>query len=202
MSAPRRWARLGTRFGTRFALRSWLVVACCAAAGLAPAASPPERHRGEVEIDLAFTPRHDAQKLILDTLSRARNSVRVQAYLLTNRSITRALISAHRRGVQVEVLADRDRVYDRRAGSRIPELHAAGVPVWLEVDFGHAHNKVMVIDAGRPDCAVVTGSFNFTTAAQRSNAENVLVLRRHAGLCAAYAENWRRHRIRAIPYGP
>jgi phosphatidylserine/phosphatidylglycerophosphate/cardiolipin synthase-like enzyme len=35
-----------------------------------------------------------------------------------------------------------------------------------------AHNKVMVID----DNTVITGSFNFTAAAQRSNAENLLVI--------------------------
>lgn len=35
-----------------------------------------------------------------------------------------------------------------------------------------AHNKVMVID-GR---TVITGSFNFTKAAEESNAENLLVI--------------------------
>ena len=42
----------------------------------------------------------------------------------------------------------------------------------------------MIID----DDTVITGSFNFTTAAERQNAENLLVVRDRA-LAARYAEN-------------
>jgi phosphatidylserine/phosphatidylglycerophosphate/cardiolipin synthase-like enzyme len=50
-----------------------------------------------------------------------------------------------------------------------------------------AHNKIMVID----DRNVITGSFNFTKAAQR-NAENVLFVIDDMALAAAYKENWMR----------
>jgi phosphatidylserine/phosphatidylglycerophosphate/cardiolipin synthase-like enzyme len=50
-----------------------------------------------------------------------------------------------------------------------------------------------VIDAGLDNCAVMTGSFNFTYAAQQRNAENALLLRGNAPLCEAYYDNWRRH---------
>ena len=61
-----------------------------------------------------------------------------------------------------------------------------------------AHSKVMIID-----CAtVVTGSFNFTAAAQNHNAENLLVLDDPA-LAAQYKANWERHRAVSGPYqGP
>jgi phosphatidylserine/phosphatidylglycerophosphate/cardiolipin synthase-like enzyme len=42
---------------------------------------------------------------------------------------------------------------------------------------------------------VVTGSFNFTYAAQHRNAENVLILRANPPLCDAYFNNWRRHQL-------
>jgi len=58
-----------------------------------------------------------------------------------------------------------------------------------------AHNKVMIIDGQ----TVITGSFNFTTAAERQNAENLLVVRDHA-LAARYAENWRAHAEHSTPY--
>jgi phosphatidylserine/phosphatidylglycerophosphate/cardiolipin synthase-like enzyme len=51
-----------------------------------------------------------------------------------------------------------------------------------------AHNKVMVIDG----LVVITGSFNFTTAAERQNAENLLIIRDPA-VAGRYAENWQTH---------
>jgi phosphatidylserine/phosphatidylglycerophosphate/cardiolipin synthase-like enzyme len=48
---------------------------------------------------------------------------------------------------------------------------------------------------------VITGSFNFTHAAQFRNAENLLILRGHGTLAEAYAANWRRHKIHALPLG-
>ena len=43
------------------------------------------------------------------------------------------------------------------------------------IDANHAiaHNKVIVIDGE----IVLTGSFNFTKAAQEKNAENLLIIR-------------------------
>ena len=50
----------------------------------------------------------------------------------------------------------------------------------------------------RDGAAVVTGSFNFTKAAEEHNAENVLVLEDKA-LASRYAENWRRTRSTPCP---
>lgn len=74
--------------------------------------------------------------------------------------------------------ADREQVYG--AGfTRIPELAGAGIPVWLEVRYAAAHSKVMIIDADTRESVVITGSFNWTSAAQRKNAENLLIVRRN-----------------------
>jgi phosphatidylserine/phosphatidylglycerophosphate/cardiolipin synthase-like enzyme len=51
-----------------------------------------------------------------------------------------------------------------------------------------AHNKVMVID-GRD---VITGSFNFTVAAQKTNAENVIFIRDAPAIARAYRDNFER----------
>lgn len=40
---------------------------------------------------------------------------------------------------------------------------------------------------------VVTGSFNFTKAAEERNAENVLIVK-DKGLAKLYQENWEAHR--------
>lgn len=160
-------------------------------------APPVFQARGTVQA--AFTPRDDIEGLIVDTIAAADQQVLVQAYLLSNKAITQALLTAHRRGVDVRVLADRDQLASQ-GYSRIPELHQAGIPVRLEVRYKSAHNKVIIIDAASSRPVVITGSFNFTQTAQRGNAENMLVLRGHPELARAYAENWTRHASDALPY--
>jgi phosphatidylserine/phosphatidylglycerophosphate/cardiolipin synthase-like enzyme len=58
----------------------------------------------------------------------------------------------------------------------------------------------MVIDAGNPESAVITGSFNFTYAAQFKNAENMVVFHGNPEITAAYLENWKRHLAHASRY--
>ena len=47
-----------------------------------------------------------------------------------------------------------------------------GIPIYIDAEHAIAHNKIMVIDKE----TVITGSFNFTKAAEESNAENLLIL--------------------------
>ncbi|HEX5538776.1 MAG TPA: phospholipase D-like domain-containing protein, partial [Methylophilaceae bacterium] len=124
----------------------------------------------------------------------------VQAYSFTHDGIARALIAAHRRGVEVRLIADREQTMAIRRG-QIPLLAAAGIPVWLDGEHLSAHNKIMVIDAGTPQAAVITGSYNFTKAAQYRNAENVLIVHGDRALAEAYRANWQRHLPHAQPFG-
>lgn len=166
----------------------------------AVAAAAPLPATGTVEP--IFTPGGDAEGAIVRALEQARRSVRVQAYLLTSRSVAYGLIEAQRRGVDVQVLADREMV-EKGEHSLIPQLVANRIPVWLEVRYALAHNKIIIIDgedAESAGAAVITGSFNFTHSAQAYNAENLLILRGNPQLVKAYLDNWRRHRVEAVSY--
>ena len=72
------------------------------------------------------------------------------------------------------------------------------MPVYIDDQHAIAHNKVMIIDGG----TVITGSFNFSKAAEQSNAENLLILRGNPPLAALYAQNFRFHLGHATPYQP
>jgi phosphatidylserine/phosphatidylglycerophosphate/cardiolipin synthase-like enzyme len=48
-------------------------------------------------------------------------------------------------------------------------LAIQGVPTLIDANHAISHDKVMIIDGE----TVITGSFNFTKAAQEKNAENV-----------------------------
>ena len=150
-------------------------------------------------VEVLFTPWDDAEGAIVRTLGEARRSIHVQAYLLTSRSIARALQEARARGVAVEILADREMVR-KGENSLIPKLAAEGIPVWLETRYGNAHNKVLLVDAGGEQGIIVTGSYNFTWSAQARNAENLLILSGNPALTRRYLDNWKRHRDEAEKY--
>ena len=150
-------------------------------------------------VDLAFTPGDDIDLMLSEAIDSAQTEVLVHAYSFTQRRIARALIRARARGVDVRVLADREQA---RALPQnvLGELSSSGVSVWLDANFASAHNKVIIIDAESPHATTVTGSYNFTLAAQRSNAENVLVLRDNPRVAQAYRRNWQRLKSRAVPW--
>lgn len=177
-------------------MRRWCVAwGLAIAAAFAAAAETPATGSTEV----LFSPWDDAEGGLIAVLRDARETLHVQAYLLTSRNIAKALLQAHRRGVRVEVLADATTVLQGQ-NSRVPELAAAGIPVWLETRYNNAHNKVMLIDAEGAHPVVLTGSYNFTWSAQARNAENLLILRNNRALTEQYLKNWRRHQREAQPY--
>ncbi len=207
MIAPRRarGLRAAPASGARgLQVLAVLLALCSTAAAQGWTASGPPRDapspmRAAGTVQVAFPPWDNAEKMIIAAIDAARSQVLVQAYSFTSRPIARALIAAHRRGVDVRVTADREQTFSGD-NSRIPELAAAGMRVMLEVRYLGAHNKVMVIDAAGALPAVVTGSYNWTYAAQNRNAENVMIIRSHPELAAAYADNWQRHAADALPY--
>jgi phosphatidylserine/phosphatidylglycerophosphate/cardiolipin synthase-like enzyme len=52
-----------------------------------------------------------------------------------------------------------------------------------------AHNKIIIVD----EKIVLTGSFNFSKAAEERNAENLLIIN-NPEIAKLYIENWGKHR--------
>jgi phosphatidylserine/phosphatidylglycerophosphate/cardiolipin synthase-like enzyme len=59
-----------------------------------------------------------------------------------------------------------------------------GMPTRIDAHHAISQNKVIIIDGE----TVLTGSFNFTKAAQEKNAENLLILH-DPTLAVAYSKN-------------
>lgn len=162
-----------------------------------PLRSKPIAAQGTLQA--AFAPWDDVEGLIVDAINSAGKQILVQAYLLTNRKIANALIAAHRRSIDVRVLADAEQMM-KGGTSKVPDLAAAGIPVWLETKYQNAHDKIIVIDSYAPNATVITGSFNFTWTAQHKNAENILIARDNPALASRFAANWQRHQLDSSAY--
>lgn len=150
-------------------------------------------------MQVLFTPGDDIEGAVVEAVRVAKSEVLVQAFTFTSRTIARALVEAHARGVKVRVTADAAEAA-RADNSRVAELAAAGVAVLLDDRFQSAHNKVMVIDADSGPGTVITGSFNWSYAAQRRNAENVVIFRGQRAVSMRFRQNWERLASDARPY--
>jgi len=140
-----------------------------------------------------FSPRGGCTEAVVDALDRATNSVLVQAYSFTSAPIARAIVEAQRRHVQVAVILDKSQRSEKYSSADF--LRNSGVATFIDATHAIAHNKVMVIDSA----TVITGSFNFTKAAEENNAENLLIIN-DAVLAGKYAANWKTHLSHSIKY--
>ena len=147
----------------------------------------------DATLEALFTPGDAIDARLAALIEGAQQEVLVNAFSFTSRRIARALAAAHARGVRVELVADRTQALEL-PGSAVPALVRDGVSVWLDGNFAAAHNKVMIID----ESTLITGSFNFTVAAQKHNAENLLLISGKPELIRAYRSNWLAHQAHSV----
>ncbi len=138
-------------------------------------------------IEVAFSPNGGVTKSIIKALAEARKSILVSAYSFTSKELAEALLLAKKRKVMVKLILDKSQMSQRYSSSSF----FANQGFDLRIDVKHAiyHNKVMIID----EQTIITGSFNFTKAAEVKNAENVLIIRGNPQLASLYTQNWWLH---------
>ena len=165
----------------------WIVSGWLVAAGCGPQGSVPQG------VQVYFSPHGGATEAVVHALEGATNSVLVQAYSFTSAPIARALVDAERRHVNVQVILDKSQRTEKY--SEADFLSHEGIPTLIDAEHAIAHNKIMIIDG----YLVLTGSFNFTRAAEDNNAENLLVLNDPV-LAKRYAANWHAHESHSETY--
>ena len=145
--------------------------------------------------EVYFSPRGGATDAIVKELNLSKKRVMVQAYSFTSSRIAGALLNAHKRGVKIEVVLDKTQRTQKYSSATF--LFNQGIPVRIDLRHGKNHNKVMIID----EEIVITGSFNFTEAAEEGNAENLLVIRDRK-LSSLYLKNFQEHWQHSEVYRP
>ena len=101
-------------------------------------------------------------------VSGARKSIRFYVFTYTHPNLSGAMIERFKAGLAVEGVIESRGASE---GALVP-LYCARVPVKTDGNKYTMHHKVMIID----NAIVITGSFNFTRAADEVNDENVLVI--------------------------
>ena len=170
-----------------------LLIFSPAAWALQPAQQPAAQTIAATgSMEIVFAPEQDVAATVIKAISGAHKQILVQAFSFTHKGIAQALIEAQQRGVEVKLIADAEQM-EHLKNEQVSSMARAGVQVWMDSQHQNAHNKVMVIDADTQQAAVITGSYNFTYAAQYNNAENLLVIRGNNKLAQLYKDNWLHH---------
>jgi phosphatidylserine/phosphatidylglycerophosphate/cardiolipin synthase-like enzyme len=144
-------------------------------------------------IQIYFSPKGGCTEAIINQIDNAKSEIFVQAYSFTSATIAKALLNAHKRGVKVEVILDKSQRKEKYTSATF--LSNAGIPTYIDDKHAIAHNKIMIIDRA----IIITGSFNFTKAAEEKNAENLLILK-NKELAKVYIDNWNRHKDHSERY--
>jgi phosphatidylserine/phosphatidylglycerophosphate/cardiolipin synthase-like enzyme len=166
-----------------------LTICCCDK----PVAATPETPAGS-SIRTFFSPNGGGTEAIVAEIQHARSEVLVQAYSFTSAPIAKALLDARKRGVKITVILDKSQKTAKYSAADF--LLNSGILTYIDGKHAIAHNKIMIIDR---EC-VITGSFNFTKAAEEKNAENILVIRGIPDLTAKYIGNFDWHLKHSEPY--
>ena len=116
-----------------------------------------------------FTPGEDARNAIASEIDTARNSIKVCVFTISDNILANALVAAHKRGVNVQIITDNDKSEDK--GSDIEDMANAGLNIKEDRTANHMHHKYAIIDGD----TLITGSYNWTRSAYKYNHENVVI---------------------------
>jgi len=144
----------------------------------------------EMVVQACFSPAGKCSSLIIREIQQAKKELLVAVYAFTSDELATVVVQAKKRGLAVQVVIDRDfdAGNERSKGKfleaqRVPVRRIAAIKSNPPVkDGGLMHQKFAILDRS----AVLTGSYNWTHAADRLNDENLLFFRDAGPLAEEY----------------
>jgi len=113
----------------------------------------------------------DPGAVIIEHLSKAEESIHIAMYYFTDSQLSREVVRAKNRGVEVKIYLDSSQVDAQYSKARF--LINEGIKnIRISSNRYLMHNKFAIID----NTIVLTGSYNWTASASERNDENLLVI--------------------------
>ncbi|MFQ5850936.1 MAG: phospholipase D family protein [Candidatus Binatia bacterium] len=143
-------------------------------------------------VQACFSPKGRCSNHIIRELDRAQREVLVAVYAFTSDELAWALVKVNRRGIKVRVVLDQE--FDEgNEFSKGAFLEQQGLLIRRvsglskrDQESGLMHQKFAVIDRR----IVLTGSYNWTSAAENFNDENLLLFRDAGPLAEEYRKEF------------
>ena len=139
------------------------------------ALSAPDPAPQEIDLDdgwvmVYFSPDSDVARALDPWLASARSEIDLLVFNFTSDALAERLIDRMEAGVRVAGVFESSQASN--SGGEFAHLRSAGADLRLDRNPNDMHHKVIVIDGA----LVITGSYNFSRAAQEENDENLLLI--------------------------
>lgn len=138
------------------------------------------------EVSVIFAPEADEVAALSAAIAQAQRSIHFMTFVFSLEELAETmLLQSAKQGLALRG------IFERRnsiaSWSQLPALHCAGAEMRQDGNPYTLHHKVIIIDQE----TVITGSFNFSNNAAKSNDENILIIR-DATIAGLYLDEWRR----------
>jgi phosphatidylserine/phosphatidylglycerophosphate/cardiolipin synthase-like enzyme len=140
---------------------------------------------GGARVVVYFSPEDGVAQYVLAQLKAAKTSIRFMTFSYTAAPIASAMLERARAGLLVQGVFETQNAAG--TGAVFGRLKAGGIDVLTDGNCYILHHKVIVID----ERIVITGSYNFTSSAERDNDENLIIID-DAALAHAYLDEFER----------
>ena len=137
------------------------VVGCLLAVAPAPISA--------ASVDIYYAPEDLPGEKLAALYGKARRYIYIAIYGFTYPPIVKELVAAKKRGVDVRVITDREKLNDPKQQSALETLKLAGIPIKINRHENLMHLKQAVID----DELNTSGSMNQTGSGNRYNDERL-----------------------------
>lgn len=132
-------------------------------------------HTCKAKIEVYFSPDDNVEEKLVRYIDHASEKIHAAIFMITSNRITKALIRAKNRGVDIQIVTDASCATAKY--SRVSDLDNGNIDIFClnppsnKKSYGTPlmHNKFAIIDH-----TLWTGSFNWTKSANAYNQENVI----------------------------
>jgi len=145
----------------------------------------PQVQLGSARVDVYFSPQDGVATHVLQRLQTAKKSIHFMTFSYTADAIADAMVAQAAAGRTVQGVFEKQNASG--SGAEFGKLKSGGVDVLEDGNCYILHHKVIIID----ERMVITGSYNFTSSAERDNDENLVIVDDPA-LAWAYLEEFQR----------
>ncbi|HPG30035.1 MAG TPA: phospholipase D-like domain-containing protein [bacterium] len=131
---------------------------------------------GSTNVEIYFSPKSNIISRLVSAIETCNSSILFNIFTFYNKELADAMIAQKKLGRKVKGVFDR--VQAEYEFSRDEAMIAAGCDIRYDNYVeGSLHEKNMTIDAGTSsDPLCIIGSFNYTTTANTTNDENIIII--------------------------
>ena len=137
---------------------------------------------GNTEVSLYFSPQGNAMKKgVIPLIKSAKKTIDIAIFFLTHKEVSLELVKAKNRGVKVRVILDATAATN--GYSKHNYLRENGIQLKVENWGGKMHMKSAIIDSKH----LIIGSMNWTSAGDKRNDENTMIIKNSENLGVKYS---------------